>query len=375
MSANSQRVTQRTLQNLLLKRFGMAVSTYALTAILCWVALFNGLLRASVLDALLFSALVLLSQAVFLCLFLSSANLRFRDPSLTEAQVLVALFWHTLLMSLCVDGRGSLLVVYVLILLFGIINLPPKVFVRCSLLAFFGFAAINLYEAYSFQLSRPAAAIMQVSVLGGVLIWLSLFASYIQTMRKRMRQRRLALQAHQDTMRGMMRQLEDLASTDELTGLYNRRHFLRLAVRELANLRPDRLHGLALIDLDYFKRINDAHGHASGDRVLQTFASVARTCLRDADIIARYGGEEFVLLLPNTDADQLTACCERLRIAYGQAKPLGLDLEGLSLSVGMTLLSPGDDLDEALNRADEALYQAKNSGRNRCAATWKNVSA
>nr|WP_298139079.1 GGDEF domain-containing protein [uncultured Pseudomonas sp.] len=375
MSANSQRVTQRTLQNLLLKRFGMAVSTYALTAILCWVALFNGLLRASVLDALLFSALVLLSQAVFLCLFLSCANLRFRDPSLTEAQVLVALFWHTLLMSLCVDGRGSLLVVYVLILLFGIINLPPKVFVRCSLLAFFGFAAINLYEAYSFQLSRPAAAIMQVSVLGGVLIWLSLFASYIQTMRKRMRQRRLALQAHQDTMRGMMRQLEDLASTDELTGLYNRRHFLRLAVRELANLRPDRLHGLALIDLDYFKRINDAHGHASGDRVLQTFARVARTCLRDADIIARYGGEEFVLLLPNTDADQLTACCERLRIAYGQAKPLGLDLEGLSLSVGMTLLSPGDDLDEALNRADEALYQAKNSGRNRCAATWKNVSA
>ena len=375
MSLNSQRVTQRSLQNLLLKRFGMAAGTYALTALLSWVALFNGLLRASVLEMLLFTATAAISQAVFLTLFLSSANLRFRDPSLTEAQVLVALFWHTLLMALCVDGRGSLLVVYVLILLFGIINLPPKVFVRAALFAFFGFAAVNLYDAYSFQMSRPALAIMQVSVLAGVLVWLSLFASYIQSMRKRMQQRRFALQAHQDTMRGMMRQLEDLASTDELTGLYNRRHFLRLAMRELAGLRAGRRHGLALIDLDHFKRINDIHGHSAGDRVLQTFASVARTCLRDADIIARYGGEEFVLLLPNTDADQVTACCERLREAYMRAEPLGLKLENLSLSVGMTLLSPGDDMDEALNRADQALYRAKNSGRNRCAAAWEHADA
>ena len=118
-----------------------------------------------------------------------------------------------------------------------------------------------------------------------------------------MRQRRFALQAHQDTLRGMMRQLEDLVATDELTGLFNRRHFLRLATRELEHLDHGRHHGLALIDLDHFKRINDAHGHAAGDRVLQTFAAVARACLRDGDIIARYGGEEFVLLLPNTDAE------------------------------------------------------------------------
>jgi len=375
MSLNSQRVTQRTLQNLLLKRFGMAVGTYALAALLFWLAFLNDLLRASATEALLVCAAVAISQAVFLTLLLSSANLRFRDPSLTEAQVLVALVWHTVLMALCGDGRGSLLVVYVLILLFGIINLPPRIFVRCALFAFFGFAAVNLYEAYSYQMGRPALAIMQVGVLAGVLVWLSLFASYIQAMRRRMQQRRFALQAHQDTMRGMMRQLEDLASTDELTGLYNRRHFLRLAARELAGLDAGRQHGLALIDLDYFKRINDIHGHAAGDRVLQTFASVARTCLRDADIIARYGGEEFVLLLPNTDADQLTACCERLREAYMGAEPLGLKLDNLSLSVGMTLLSPGDDMDEALNRADQALYRAKDGGRNRCAAAWESADA
>src|SRR3546814_21057194 len=113
----------------------------------------------------------------------------------------------------------------------------------------------------------------------------------------------------------MRRQREDLASTDERTGLYNRRHFLRRAEAELSRLRAGHQSGLALIDLDHFKRINDIHGHATGDRVLQAFASVARSCLRDDDVLARYGGEEFVLLLPNTDAEQFTACCERLREA------------------------------------------------------------
>jgi diguanylate cyclase (GGDEF)-like protein len=183
------------------------------------------------------------------------------------------------------------------------------------------------------------------------------------------------LQAHQDTLRGMMRQLEDLVATDELTGLFNRRHFLRLAGRELDSLAPNRQHGLALIDLDHFKRINDVHGHAAGDRVLQTFAAVARACLRDGDVLARYGGEEFVLLLPNCDADRLTACCERLREAFACAEPVGVQVERLSLSAGMTLLVAGEDLDDALQRADQALYRAKRGGRNRCDAAWERQGA
>ncbi|MDA7087268.1 GGDEF domain-containing protein [Pseudomonas sp. SA3-5] len=375
MSLSHQRVTQHTLQRLLLKRFGMATATYALTALLCWIAVFNDLFRASIPTVLLLTGLVILGQAAFLGLFLTGQNLRFRDPSLTEAQVLVALVWLTLLLGMFANGRGALLVIYVLILLFAVFQLPPRVFARCAVIAFFGFAGLNLYEAYQYRLADPALAILQVSVLGGVMLWLSLFASYVQAMRQRMRQRRFALQAHQDTLRGMMRQLEDLVATDELTGLFNRRHFLRFANVELKNLRAGSQHGLALIDLDHFKRVNDAHGHAAGDRVLQTFATVAQTCLRDGDIIARYGGEEFVLLLPNTKADQFTACCERLREAFNQAEPLGIKVDTLSLSVGMTLLTMHDDLDEALQRADQALYRAKRNGRNRCAAAWEDVDA
>src|SRR5690606_4607027 len=193
----------------------------------------------------------------------------------------------------------------------------------------------------------------------------------------RMRQRRFALQAHQETLRGMMRQLEDLASTDELTGLYNRRHFLKLAESELSRLRRGHQSGLALIDLDHFKKVNDAHGHAAGDRVLQTFAAVARSCLRDGDVLARYGGEEFVLLLPNTDAEQFRACCERLREAFANAPPFEASIRPgyLSLSVGLTLLNAGDELDHSLQRADDALYRAKRAGRNRCETAWDTCEA
>ncbi|MDX1298489.1 MAG: GGDEF domain-containing protein [Pseudomonas sp.] len=375
MSPSSQTGTRRTLQSLLLKRFSMAVATYALTGLLCWIGLFAGFFQASLATALTLTGLAALSQLLFLGMFLSRLNLRVADPSLTEPQILVAITWLTVLLSLFSAERGSMLVIYLLILLFGVFQLPPRVFARCALFAFFGFAGLHLYEAHTLQLAEPRAVLMQVCVLAIVLLWLCLFASYAQAMRQRMRKRRFALQAHQDTLRGMMRQLEDLAATDELTGLYNRRHFLRRASQELQALRGDSQHGLALLDLDYFKRINDVHGHAAGDRVLQTFAGVARACLREGDVLARYGGEEFVLLLPNTEAGQFSACCERLREAFNRAEPLGVNVQGLSVSIGMTLLNVGDDLDEALQRADQALYQAKREGRDRCAATWEAVSA
>lgn len=375
MSTASERVTHRALQSLLLKRFGMAVATYGLSLLLFWIVVLGDLYRAPLSTALISCTLVVLSQVVLFALFISGYNLRFRDPSLTEPQVLLALAWHTYLLSNLDSARGTLLVIYVLILLFGVFQLHPRVFARCAAVAFFGFAGVNLWDGYQMRLAEPGLALLQVCTLFVVLVWLSLFAGYLQAMRQRMRQRRFALQAHQDTLRGMMRQLEDLVATDELTGLFNRRHFLRLAARELGSLRPGRQHGLALIDLDHFKRINDAHGHAAGDRVLQTFAAVARACLRDGDVLARYGGEEFVLLLPNTDADQFTACCERLREAFASAEPVGVQVDSISLSAGMTLLAMGDDLDEALQRADQALYRAKRGGRNRCDAAWEGSGA
>lgn len=371
----SQRLTHNAIQRLLLKRFALAAGTYALALLLLWLAFFTGHYDAPLNSVAIGSALVVISQAALFALFYSGCNLRFSDPSLTEAQVLLGLGWQTWLIAHLGDARGAFLVFYVLILLFGLFHLSRRAFIRCAVLVFFSFSTITLWEGYHFQLPNPALALLQVCVLLIVLVWLVLYARYVQVSRQRMRQRRFALQAHQDTLRGMMRQLEDLVATDELTGLFNRRHFLRLASRELNAMDADVVHGLALIDLDHFKRINDIHGHAAGDQVLQAFAGVAGACLRDGDVLARYGGEEFVVLLPDCDAERLTACCERLRIAFTDVELVGLNVRNLSLSAGMTLLELGDDLDDALQRADQALYRAKADGRNRCAAAWENLDA
>jgi len=376
MRASRDESEQQGLQALVIKRFGMAAATYGLALVLTWVTVAAGFYEAPVETAVAGSVLIAVTQLAFFWGFYRGHNLRFRDPSLTEPQVLVALLWLTYFLFNLGDNRGSMLVLYVLVLMFAVF-LPPKNFLRYAVLALLSFVGMFVFDAFAGQLDDPQTAMLQTGVLLVTLVWMCLFVGYVYRLRQRMRQRRFALQAHQETLRGMMRQLEDLASTDELTGLYNRRHFLRKAEAELSRLRAGHQSGLALIDLDYFKRINDQHGHAAGDRVLQTFASVARSCLRDDDILARYGGEEFVLLLPNTDAEQFSACCERLREAFANTQPPEGDAPAghLSLSVGLTLLREGDSLDDALQRADDALYRAKGNGRNRCEASWTMANA
>ncbi|WP_407312037.1 diguanylate cyclase domain-containing protein [Pseudomonas sp. nanlin1] len=368
-------MTDLALQKLLIKRFTFAAGTYALALLLAWVSIASGFVEGSVRVASLVTGLVVASQAVLLWVFVSGFNQRFADPSLTELQILLGLVWVTWFMAHLDSARGTFMLLYPLILLFGLFHLPWRVFVRCASLVFFSFAGLTLWDSWQQRLAEPGLAIIQVCTLFVVLAWVCFYASYVQASRQRMRQRRYALQAHQDTLRGMMRQLEDLVATDELTGLFNRRHFLRLASRELEAMPARMTHGLALIDLDHFKRINDVHGHAAGDQVLQSFARVGSACLREGDVLARYGGEEFVVLLPDSDEERLSACCERLRAAFGAVKPVGLNLSNLSLCAGMTLLRAGEDLDEALNRADQALYTAKREGRNRCAAAWEPVDA
>ena len=375
MKSASQQELGSHLQRLMFKRYLMGLGSYTLMAIVCWFAVFTGLFTGSMTTAAWMTIAMVCSQLPFLWLFLSGRNLRLADPSLTEVQVLLALAWESFTLAYFDSARGVMMSFYVMILLFGVFHLQPKVFARCALFALASFALMVTVEAYQQDVALSSMTWLQMSVLAIVLSWLCMFCGYVQVQRGHMRKRRYALQAHQDTLRGMMRQLENLASTDELTGLYNRRHFLTIATKALENLSDGRRHGLALIDLDHFKSINDHHGHAAGDRVLQAFAEVARSCLRDNDVIARYGGEEFVMLICNTDAEQFHACCERLRNAYTKAQPQDVAIDSLSLSIGMTLLHAGENLDQALHRADEALYQAKRRGRNRCEHTWATVGA
>ncbi|MEG3163319.1 diguanylate cyclase [Sphingomonas sp. PB2P19] len=156
-------------------------------------------------------------------------------------------------------------------------------------------------------------------------------------------------------------ELKTAALTDPLTGLANRRRFdLRLADVQ----RGGRGGCVAIFDLDHFKEVNDLHGHLGGDRVLQTFATIARGCVRDDDLVARLGGEEFGILLPGASIDQARIVCDRLRtMVAGTVIAVGDGHARITVSAGIAML--GTDADAGLKSADAALYQAKHEGRNR----------
>jgi diguanylate cyclase (GGDEF)-like protein len=162
--------------------------------------------------------------------------------------------------------------------------------------------------------------------------------------------------------------LEKLAAVDFLTNLYNRRHFEKLARAELARCqRYMRPLSLLMVDIDHFKTINDRLGHAAGDRVLQNVAAICRAEKRDSDVVARVGGEEFAVLLPETVEAAAVQLAERLRQQV-RNHPLTIADEkvNVTVSVGVAGAAAGTSGIEALiRRADEALYEAKRSGRDR----------
>ena len=161
--------------------------------------------------------------------------------------------------------------------------------------------------------------------------------------------------------------------TDGLTGLHNRRyldnHLKLLIDRALARGRPL---SICITDIDRFKSVNDTYGHDAGDEVLRDFAHRVRSTVRGADLACRFGGEEFVVVMPDTPADAAAAIAERLRtIVEDRSFALpGSDMPlSITASLGIATLNPGGDTAEALlKRADTALYQAKNNGRNQVVA-------
>ncbi len=159
--------------------------------------------------------------------------------------------------------------------------------------------------------------------------------------------------------------IREMMLTDPLTGVANRRHLDdRLAMEMSRQVRYSQPLSVILTDIDWFKRVNDTHGHAVGDTVLKAFAQHLGHSLRTSDFVARYGGEEFVLLLPNTSPDEAVALAERMREATKHLQ-FGVPELHLTASFGVATALPADSMAEVLSRADEAMYQAKSNGRDR----------
>jgi diguanylate cyclase len=285
---------------------------------------------------------------------------RLEDPAMTEVQIVLALISCNAAYLLAGPLRALTLPIGVLVLVFGMFQLRSG---RNRWMGSVAFAlllvAIGLGQALGLGYAlrdEVGHLMMALIVIPGVTI----LAARMSGIR-----RRLSAQRH--ALNEAVVRIEQLATRDELTGLFNRRHgdeVLRNALRR--HQRSGRPLCVVLLDIDHFKRFNDVHGHAVGDRVLRSFAQAALSSLRATDTLARWGGEEFLLLLDDSDLAAAQQAMGRLRDAVARAavEAQGQTL-GFSFSAGLTLVRDGEAAELALERADQALYRAKAEGRDR----------
>jgi diguanylate cyclase len=304
-------------------------------------------------------------MGIFAVLSESHFNDRFEDHYLTIFQVGGHVTLQLGFLLAAPEIGYAFLCVLFLIFEFGALRMTSRQATIVWTLTMVGLAPIFLLTStpigmpVATPVERLAAMLCYVLTIGQC-AFLGLYGS---SLRKMLYKRSFELKA-------AYQRIEELAELDELTGSYNRRCIMRMLDDEIA--RAHRLNApcsISLIDLDWFKRINDAYGHPTGDEVLRTFAITVFANIRNIDKFGRYGGEEFLLVLPDTPSDSAAPILDRLRAIIAD-----LDWSAFSpgmqvtISAGVATLRRDENPDTFLARADSALYTAKARGRNRIAS-------
>jgi diguanylate cyclase (GGDEF)-like protein len=303
-----------------------------------------------------------------ICLFYlavrASQRLRLPPKLLAALQGVVGITCNMWAYSVAGQLRGATLMGLIVVLVFCTFSLRPR---QVLLLTFAGLAAMGAtmwwHQARDPEHYPPMIEGITFCIMAGCSLTVTFLTGEMSKMRARLKAQKKELVQALDTIR-------TLATLDELTALANRRHMNEVLAQEE---RRDSSSGqptcIALLDIDFFKQINDRYGHAAGDEVLRQFAASARAELRTRDVLARWGGEEFLLMLPDTAPGDALAVLARLRTRVAQLEVAGVAFERpLSFSGGLTTRQGREPLAATVNRADKALYQAKSGGRDRIVA-------
>jgi len=298
--------------------------------------------------------------AIFAVLSEAHFNDRFEDHYLTIFQVGGHVALQLCFLLAAPEIGFAFLSVVFLIFGFGALRMTSRQAIITWTLTMIGLAPIFLFTStpiglpVATQIERVAAMLSYVLTIGQC----AFVGLYGSTMRKMLYDRSSELKA-------AYKRIEELAELDELTGSSNRRCIMRMLDEEIARADRRSSCSVALIDLDWFKRINDAYGHPTGDEVLRTFSITMFANIRSVDRFGRYGGEEFLLVLPDMDTNGAVRALDRLRAIIAD-----LDWSAFSpgmkvtMSAGVATLKPNETSDTFLARADSALYAAKAQGRN-----------
>ncbi len=346
-------------QALRIRRFFMAAAAYTICTSLAYVSYLAGFMEwEAIVGFLIIVPIINISLYIF---FRSGLNLKMADPSLTAIQMSAAILLVMYGMYFAKESRGVLLLIYIIILLFGIFRLTTRSFLYISVFSLLTYGGdIVLLHLWRPQGINFHIEYLQWIVLALVLVVFSTIGGYISSLRQN-------LSISKSEQAKYIETIHEMAIRDELTGIYNRRHVMELL--EYEKNRSSRGGGIfcvAMLDIDHFKNVNDKYGHLAGDAVLRAVAAMIDKSLRQTEICGRYGGEEFLIVLTQTDIKGAVICSERIRTGIENAKFPDIDPDfKLTVSIGLSEYRMREDVEKIISRADEALYRAKKRGRNR----------
>ncbi len=341
---------------------GYVCISYLLDSIILTILAYNGTIPAMIAPSYL--ACGLGSATAFFALSESGINDRFEDPFLVMPQAAIGL---TIMLAFAwLVPQAGLLFLSNLFIVFSFSSLRASARETAVIWTAMSIGLAVLFLGTDKPISVPhdtyverLATMMDLAFTIGRCMFIGIFSNSL----------RQSLYDKSVQLKEAYRRIEELAELDELTGSFNRRCIMRMLDDEIARAhRAKTSCSIALIDLDWFKRINDAHGHPVGDEVLRTFAISVFANIRGIDRFGRYGGEEFLLILPETGAAAAVQMLDRLRAIVADLDWSALsDGMAVTISAGVATITADETADALLARADEALYVAKEAGRNQVA--------
>lgn len=306
-------------------------------------------------------AFLVIGQGTFYALMRSGWSERCQDSGLMLPQNVFALVAIASAYSLNGVAKATPLILITQVLIYGMFSLKPRQIIGLGAFTVLLLGSVmGLLAHFDPQHYPSQQELTRFVMAASIFPVISLAAHYTSRLRQR-------LVEHKTELRAALARAQELATHDMLTGLVNRMHMQSLLEKECS--RQDRHGGAfstALIDLDFFKRVNDEHGHAAGDAVLKGFAQVAADVLRTCDVVGRWGGEEFLVLFPATDLHQAQIGLQRLRERLRQTTLVeSHPTLRVNFSAGLAGHLTEESISDTLERADRALYQAKEGGRGR----------
>lgn len=340
--------------------WSVTVLLYMLCIAILWVEVASG--AAQLRPAIWFTAFALLGPAFFYLLIRSSKELNLAPAKLSEYQGRFAIVCTVAGYAIVGPFRGAILLVLLVVLVFCAFTVQAK---KAHSLSVFAIVLLGCTMVWMVR-SNPQefnvkTELMQFILVGTMLIVVAFITGQLSELRS-------ALKTQKAELAGALERVQELATRDDLTSLPNRRHMTELLqAEERRRAQGGAPACLALLDVDWFKKINDTYGHAVGDEVLRDLAQAGRLVLRENDVLARWGGEEFLLLLRETQLEAAKTVVERLK-EYVQSLCFS-SKEGtpfnVTFSAGLVELLSGEAVNSGVSRADILLYQAKAEGRNR----------